>query len=700
MSASPALPKGISQLASGSYQVRVAETKGSKSTVTLTFKTSHEAMTAWQFGNHAKETGECVRSAMCAAKRETSAPATTPTAVIRNRTVSELLDELLAERQRVVDLGDPSFRRSIAKGRNTFRPTSMKSLRIIVENHLRPTFGHLKAHEVNREVVNTWIVGLAEQTSVRKAIDTGRANQLLIWLRAVIGRADRSEQPQDFPWKGVAPVPPKNPMKKRSDPSKWGGDKGDADPVLPMGDLVLLANDMKPADRIVLYSEHLGGPRIGELFGLSLSDLYFDPAGTLWAYIHRQMLCSGEVVDWVKTDAAYRRIPLAGILSDYIVEYCRAYHDYDLHLPDPTKSHRTVVVNPSGRDYDGSFLPGRRGGWTSREITARAKSGLTHENIGYHLDAHHQRKTCATILLVGKEVIASINAETDDEMKSMTDLEAQVEYWRDRAETNDRLELGYSPMHVSAYLGHEHTGRREELPASTVTMRYYNISVRTAGPFIAIANIMDRIARHELGEIHHVADEYDKLPVQDPKDPGWISVLAAVKLMGIQVSNVIENIHAGRIDGHMVWLADGGWRRNTPASRVPAVPQFVVSVESVQRYVDYKNRLSLKAAGARLGMVGNTFRQNFVDTGCLPLLDGGLDPGGVEALVATIHDALLGSIAAAGTVTQEALWELVQPALSEIFQRRQVKRAWLKHWVDELVETGNLKRRGEMIMPA
>ena len=120
----------------------------------------------------------------------------------------------------------------------------------------------------------------------------------------------------------------------------------------------------------------------------------------------------------------------------------------------------------------------------------------------------------------------------------------------------------------------------------------------------------------------------------------------------------------------------------------------------MQRYVDYKNRLSLKAAGARLGMVGNTFRQNFVDTGCLPLLDGGLDPGGVEALVVMIHDALVGSIAAAGTVTQEALWELAQPALSEIFQRRQVKRAWLKHWVDELVATGKLKRRGETIMPA
>jgi hypothetical protein len=99
-------------------------------------------------------------------------------------------------------------------------------------------------------------------------------------------------------------------------------------------------------------------------------------------------------------------------------------------------------------------------------------------------------------------------------------------------------------------------------------------------------------------------------------------------------------------------------------------------------------------------MVGNTVRQNFVDNGCLPLLDGGLDHGGVEALVTTIHDALVGAIAAAGTVTQEALWELSQPALSEIFQRRQVKRAWLKHWVDELVETGKLKRRGETIMPA
>ena len=64
--------------------------------------------------------------------------------------------------------------------------------------------------------------------------------------------------------------------KRSSNPEVWGGQATDPDPVLPFRDLRKLALAAPAADRVVYYSEGLGGPRIGEIFGLELRDLQLD----------------------------------------------------------------------------------------------------------------------------------------------------------------------------------------------------------------------------------------------------------------------------------------------------------------------------------------------------------------------------------------------------------------------------------------
>lgn len=120
-----------------------------------------------------------------------------------------------------------------------------------------------------------------------------------------------------------------------------------------------LAKLTSAAFRAAVYLEALAGPRIGECFGLQLGDFFWKDS-LLWVTIERQMLQTNAVVPWVKTDASYRRIPLAPILSDYLIDYCHICHGIDLRNPDPALFGRQLIVNTAGRDTDGSFLAALR----------------------------------------------------------------------------------------------------------------------------------------------------------------------------------------------------------------------------------------------------------------------------------------------------------------------------------------------------
>jgi integrase len=256
--------------------------------------------------------------------------------------------------------------------------------------------------------VHKWLVAQAERGSAPSSVMSQ-----LIRLRVVLSEGKASERSEDFPWPTCAPITPATPRRELRNPAVWGGKPGAADPLLPFTDMNRLAVAVRAAFRPAIYLEALGGPRIGENFGLWLGDFSWKD-GLLWVSINRQMDDLNRTVAWVKSDASYRDIPLAPILSDYLVAYCRIYHDYDLHNPDPKMAERQLIVHPAGRDVDGSYLPGLRSHFSSSLSKVRDAVGLSYDRLGYWVDTQHLRKSIFTYLLNATKIVCAINEEEDE----------------------------------------------------------------------------------------------------------------------------------------------------------------------------------------------------------------------------------------------------------------------------------------------
>lgn len=694
------IAKGVVQLPNGRFQVQVPVAVGAKQVVTRTFRDLHDAKVAFLAANRAKGQGNDVRAALfgtgCATTPHTAAPKAAQRPPCR--ALGELLDGRLAEMERISAASDHTWRRNTRNGRTGYRPATVTTVAGIFNNHLRPAFGHLRIDEITHDLVQDWLLRLAEGNEAAgvRPIDVNWATSLLIWLRSLTGRANRSELPEQFPWPDAHPVEPKNPRKKRSNPEAWDGDAGDADPVLAIAEMLEFASTMKAADQAAVFCEYLGGPRGGETFGLMLKELSFKADGRLWARIRRQMLCDGTIVEWVKTDASYRRIPLPGVLADYLEEYCSFYHSYDLRNPDRSKGDRMLIVNPAGRDTDGTFLPGRRTAWGSRLIERRNSNSFSHEDLGYHLDAQHFRKSCSTLLLVARDILSEIDRRRGDDECVPEDPEERAEYWRAKVVRLERRGLGYAPMHISAYLGQKHDGRVEQLPANPVTLAHYNLTTDRSIAFGAIADTLDELVRHEIGALHHVPDDEDLLPVHRPDDPLWMTVHEAVEVTGQNRSTISSAILAGTLEGHLAWIADGGWKRNTGATtRRPALPQYVASRTAIEQRMHKLGRMSEKAAAALLGLYQETFRRNFVATGLLTPVDGGIEVESVHKFLREFHDQVVQAVSEAHLVTPTNLKVLLYPRLAHHFHYGHLKQAWVDHWVRQLSEAGRLAIRSD-----
>ncbi len=685
------LPPGIKETSPG-YRVRVSTAVGSKSMVTRHYPTLHDAYIAHSRGNHAKRMGEDVAAAMDEGQaRHVPAPIA-PASPPPVRTFKELVEYHLERRKRLSETCNTSRRSSKRKGHISLRPTTYKSDCRRIKTRLLPEFGDMLLTDISQNKIEEWLLRLcAEGISTQTAI--GYLNSMRFILRS----AERHELPGSYPWHDANPSPPANPIKPKSDPSVWGGSPVDANPVLPFADLKALALATHAADRIVFYCEGLGGPRIGELYGLELRDLTYRD-GYVWIKIERQITPENEPVPWVKSDAGYRTIPLAKILGDYLEQYCLRYHAYDIKNPDPSKAYRRLVVNPSGRDHDGTWLPGLRGGFSSRLVELREKAGFGRAKLGYAIDSHHFRKSCTTYLLNSEEIVTYVSLEQLGPEPDKSDVDAHMKWSSQRIHQLEMLRLGFSQMHISEYLGHEYDRGRDTNPASVVTLRHYNLSTATTGPFTAIADIVDYIARHEIGSLLDEPDEWDLLPVRFPHDPDWITTSQASEIIGINQSNVSTGVKKGRIEGHLAWLADGGHNRRTATRKAPpALPQLAISRKSAEAIAAINNKPTLSEAARRLGMSIEAVRRNFGLTGRLPI-DATyanrflVEEKDLEALQEQLFTAVLDVLETNGPCRVGKLSRLFNERHGDLFVEGRALERWIVAWTDMLRATGRITR--------
>ena len=690
------IPKCLSQTATGRWSLRAQLRTGSSKSIVRTFDTLHEALAAHHSSETARALGQCVIAAVddYEAPRAMTAPLT-PAPFDRSLTMDVIIDEFLAERQRIHDASDHTLRRSLRHGRNSLRPSTLKADYREARNHFKPRFGGMHPRDITRAEVERWMAELAE-----RGIGVHFAGALLIQLRVYVGRAPLHARPDDFPWSRCAPIPPAKPNKPANDPSKWGGLPGSAPPVVTFSAGCELAELLSGADRLVLYSEHFGGPRVGETFGLTLGDFFYR-SGRLWVRIDGQCLENNQRVNWVKTDAAYRDIPLPGILTEYIEAYVERYHDADLrNLTDEDRA-RPLIVNPAGRGLDGEFLPGVRSNFSSRMTTAKSDTDFAHGVLGYHLSTHSLRKSVSTYLLNARPILRHIiNETTAAESTGADGPDAELVALRRQLELERLANPEYEPMHVSKYLGHAHDGDGDRAPASVVTLSHYNLSTTLDLPFEAIADVIDRIGRFEVGSLLDDPDPNDLLPVHPVDDPEWVTVEVAAELVGLEDSNVLENVHRGRLDGHLAWLANGGYLRNRSKDGTrpkPSLPQHVISRTSIEEFNALRQRPSIGEFERALGMSNKAVWANFIDTGKLGVERMGsylyFDRSEGDALIAEIHDAVLDVIATCGPITETRLHREFNKRHGYLLRQGRATQRWITHWVQTLVDQGRATRR-------
>lgn len=700
------LDKGLYLKPDGTCQLRTSVARGSTRTVKANFP---NVVTA----RHAQARAEAVRDAdgdVVAEVRHLEAVASQATfgaalveggsaevrpAKRKSRLFRELVDDLQRKRKDLVETSDHTRRRSLAKGRNTLRPSTFRNDGDIFRLHLLPAFGDMPCSDIDADAVEAFLIGQAARGYAFSYVESQ-----LVRLRMVLGRAKTSERSDDFPWPSCAPISPKDPLRKRSDPKMWGGQPGAADPLLLLSNMQVLALGVRAALRPAIYIEGLAGLRIGEDFGLQLGDFTWR-SDFLWVEVVRQMNDQNVVVLWVKADASYRRIPLPPILAEYLVAYCSIYHGCDLRaVPEELKS-RQLIVNPAGRDYDGSFLPAQRSGLATDLPVIRDRVGLSYEKLGYWLDSQHLRKSLATYLLNARGILRAIDGAVDG--PEPTDPEELVGHLRRRLDRSPERLAAFDGIDVSRYLGHEYDAKDDPMAASPVTLTYYNLDVNAEASLMAIARTIDRIARFEIGDELPVGpDERDELPVHFADDESWMSAAEASAVLGIARTNVTTAVQRGRLEGHMGWQADGGYRRNEHSdTRKPAHPVLFVSRTGVKELARIKAMPSSKDVARRLGMSAEAFCRNFVATGRLRHEETPsvlrIDADDADELVAEIHQAVLGCFRPGEQLSREELMRRFNERCGELFVEGRALRRWVEHWVSELLAAGQLQDRGNRV---
>lgn len=680
------VPKEITVTKTRRFRVSIRAAIGSSDRVTMSVDSRGDALVVYAAGMRAREKGEDVRAAMQAAVSAANARVV--------RTMNELIEIYAAERWETVENSDHTKHCSRGKGEKVLKPSSYDSDMRGINARIRPWFGLMKIDEIDSKSVSDWLRWMAVD-----GVSTVTAKALLEDLRFIIGDwAKRHEQHEDFPWKRCAPIVPAKPKRRRKDPSKWDGLPGSKPPVTPLADVKRLAMQLPAASRITIYIEALTGQRLGESQGLRFRNLGYRADGRLWARITMQRDEQNDAVPWVKSRTSNRDIPFPAILAEYIEQYALRYHGYDLRNPDPTKADRFLIVAACGRDLDASFLPACRSTARVAMSRERDRNGLGFDDLGYSLNNQQLRRVFATYADAGQAICEAIVRETLPALPASASKRQQTQWTTERDRRLAAVKVNYEPRHVSAYCGHNHDDKYDRTAAAKVTVGHYLLdNDQTATPLRSIADTIDFIARHEMGSLLDEPDENDLLEVMQPDDPDWMLPDAAATTIGIEISNVYENIKRGHLESKTVWLADGGYTTHSADNRDPAFPRTVISVESVNRFIEYRQRPTVAEAAARLGMSGPTIRSNFLDTGVLPYSGNRthlrVDPTALDR----IHNALLDSVAQIieqhGPTTPERLRARFNKTGHELLKNRIAKRDWIEHWTSQLIAQHRIRRR-------
>ena len=535
---------GITHLPSGRYRVRTAVATGSTKQASASFETLAAAKEALALASALRTHGGDVESALHSLSERgestLAVPIPAPVAMpAQCRTFAELVRDFQASRKEIMELSDHTLRASAKKGRRSLRPGTFNNNQDIFNNQLLPAFGEMLVSDISREVLIAWL-----NSQARKGLATSTVGSQLILLKQVVGRARRSEQPDDFPWKGEHPIPTEAPLKKPNQPEKWGGQPGSSEPILPFKEVNLIASASRAAFRPAVYIEAIAALRIGECFGLRLGHFRWD-GEFLWISVRRQMDHLNQQNAWTKTDAGYREIPIAPVLAEYLFHYCGVFHSCDLRSPDPALVDRQLIVHPVGRDIDGNRLEALRSHYSSQFSGVRSGVGLDHDILGYEPDTQHLRKGLVTYLLYAQEILRSIRGLNGT--PEPIGHEALVVHLRAQIEALSKTR--FTGMDVSRYVGHDYTGNDDPFSASPVTLGFYKLEVNSNRAFKEIALAIDEIVRFEIQELCTDLDPEDELPVHFPEDEDWMTSDQAAPLVGLTASNVWTAVKDGRLEG-------------------------------------------------------------------------------------------------------------------------------------------------------
>lgn len=693
---------GIYLLSDGRYRVRCSIKTGSTHSVPAYFDTRSEARLARARAEVVRAEGGDVIAALReqggsvvngSGQRSVFVPKAARVSA-PPRTFAELVAKHQHKRSELERLSSSERRRSVSKGINTLRRSTWENDESLFQLHLLPTFGDTLLCDIDRDMVDLWLWKQAD-----KGYATSYVGSQLCRLRAVMATAKTSERSEEYPWKGCDPIHPESPMHKESKPSAWGGHPGSADPILSFADMNLLAMGVRAAFRPAIYIEALAGLRIGEIFGLRIRDFSWRD-GELWVSVKRQMDDQNQIVEWTKSDASYRDIPLPSILADYLIDYCRIYHGCDLLDPDAELEHRQLIVNPAGRATDGSFLPGLRSTLAASIGEVRDRIGLSHENLGYWVDSQHLRKSLSTYLFHAEEIIRSIEDQCPEQEPE--DESEKIVFLRRQVATILLRRIAFSPADISGYLGHLYDGKGDRFAAAAVTLGFYNLTFESHKAFHSIAQTIDRIARYEIGELCVETDETDELPVHSANDAEWVTAERAANVIGIASSNVTVAVNAGRLDGHLGWLSDGGHTRDwAGGGSKPAVIRTFVSNTSIKEFIRVRSMPSTRDIGQLLGMSPEAVRRNFIATGVLAheVTPSAIrvDPDAAAHLIDEIHEAILSCITPGRTLSTKELTRAYNLHHGSNFVEGRALDRWVRSWVEVLVEQGRLKWRGDRI---
>lgn len=615
--------RGIYLTGAERYEVRVQDMAGSKRTVTRTVDTLEDARALVVAATKVRESGGSVTKAWDAEiqRRERG----------REITFDEAVDLWIRHRQARIRASDPT-RSSIGKRRvRGLRPSTHQVELSVINCHLRPHFGNLVTTDIGVADVQERLTEMAN-----KGLGVDMQSRVLEKLRQIIGYLGTRRQPDDFPWSQVTMTSPKNPNRKPDVPEKWNGKRGDEPPAVSYKQVAQIAEEVRPAFRIVCWLIAILGLRRGEVMGLDNSDFKIRD-GRLWVEIWQQGELKGRRTKypWVKTDPSHRELPIPSVLVEYLEMYWDRYHDgfrpSDARHP---RSQRQLVVTSTGRDTDGSFLEASAPPFATDFKRALERTRLTHEALGHTIRPHTLRKTCSTYLLRARLVRLALADRFITMSRPDGDDADEMARWALHAlEQQQRLNHAeFTDADVSAWMGHSKI-RRDDVRADSaarITLARYDRSLPVpADPFVGIAQYLDLVVRDEIGDLRDEPGTADTLRVIKPDDPDWVLLPKASTLTGRSVSALTMGIRDGAYQGGNCWFADG--------DREPPGPRLVIARADVERIQRRNAAISRSEAARRLG-VSNNFVDGAIRRGDLAVVERHprcvyIDPRSVERLL-------------------------------------------------------------------